>query len=113
MHTPDKTLVHWKGVYKVLYNRLQKEGQYLSKLENKKGSDVSACSATRRLISTSEQLKELKKLIEPVQASIEVKIASGEIQRHSRLHHADVLAGKCLLRLEYLFGRCRSFSTTC
>lgn len=94
MNAPDKTLVHWKGVYKVLYNRLQKEGQYLSKLENKKGSDASACSATRRLISTSEQLKALKELIEPVQTTIEAKIGSGELHRHGRLHHADVLASE-------------------
>lgn len=93
MHSPDKTLVHWKGVYKVLYNRLQKEGQYLSKLENKKGSDVSACSATRRLISTSEQLKALKELIVPVQRAVEAKVTSGDIHRSSRAHHADVLAG--------------------
>lgn len=93
MHSPDKTLVHWKGVYKVLYNRLQKEGQYLSKLENKKGSDVSACSATRRLISTSEQLKALKELIEPVQSAVEARVASGESSRCNRAHFADVLAG--------------------
>ena len=112
MLAPDKTLVHWKGVYKVLYNRLQKEGQYLSKLENKKGSDASACSATRRLISTSEQLKALKELIEPVQATIEDKIASGEIHRHSRQHYADVLAGKGFQVLVSFWYR-RSFQTIC
>ena len=90
LSAPEKALLHWKGVYKVLYNRLQKEGQYLSKLENKKGSDVSACSATRRLICTSEQLKALKELIEPMQEALDVHASYGDVHRTCRV---DVQSG--------------------
>jgi abnormal spindle-like microcephaly-associated protein len=51
------------GICRVLVNRLKMEGQYLTKLEVKKGSDASASIATRRLISTSNQLKSLQALL--------------------------------------------------
>ena len=87
----ERTLVKWKGVYRVLYTRLQKEGMYLSKLENKKGSDVSACNATRTLIQTSEQLKMLKQLIKPMHKILSKQLRDGSCIRHA--HHSDALAG--------------------
>jgi hypothetical protein len=94
----ERTLVKLKGVYRVLYTRLQKEGLYMSKLENQKGSDASACNATRRLIQTSEQLKALKQLIKPLHAAA---LASLDGNRHMHANHADALAGApCSDRLE-------------
>lgn len=92
----ERTLVKWKGVYRVLYTRLQKEGLYLSKLENKKGSDASACNATRRLIQTSEQLKVLKLLIKPLHKRVLKHLTNSSSSRHALANHADVLAGASL-----------------
>lgn len=92
----DRTLVKWKGVYRVLYTRLQKEGLYLSKLENKKGSDASACNATRRLIQTSEQLQILKQLIKPLHKHALKRLGDSSSTRHALTNHAGVLAGAFL-----------------
>ena len=104
----------WKGVYRVLYTRLQKEGLYLSKLENKKGSDASACNATRRLIQTSEQLQVLKQLIKPLHKHVLKRLGDSSSTRHALANHADVLAGAILTCL-HLHGsvapRCVSLFT--
>lgn len=89
----ERTLVKWKGVYRVLYTRLQKEGQYLSKLEHKKGSDASACNATRSLIQTSEQLKILKQLIKPLHKRVVKQLHEHSSSRPAAVQHADAIAG--------------------
>jgi hypothetical protein len=58
-----RLVLQWDGVCRLLTTRLKAEGGYMTKLEVKKGSDASAGAATRRLITLTNQLRELRELL--------------------------------------------------
>lgn len=66
------------GLCRVLINRFKIEGQYLTKLEVKKGSDGSAIVATRRLIATSNQLKSMQPLLSKMHEAVVERAPASE-----------------------------------
>ena len=74
----------WDGINRVMQGRLKIEGQYLAQLETKKGSDVGAEQATRRLIARKNQFVVLKSLTNEVRAQFGAEAAEADAMDTSR-----------------------------